>query len=106
MTNEEIIIKLVEVEGKASRNEGRIKKLETAHDALLKIATSVELIAQEQSHLSEAIGLVRTDVTNLSSKVEALESVPAKRWNDIVGKVIWALVAAGLTALGLLGKAQ
>ena len=87
MDNEQYAVKLQEVIDRSLRNEGRIKKLETEHDVLHELATSVAVMAQRMETMNQ-------NVTTLTSKVDEIENKPAKRFDDIVDKVIWAVLGA------------
>ena len=94
MTSEDVLIKLTEVEHRTTSNTRRIEKLEQQSDALNSLAASVEVMANEQKHQTEAILDIKTNVTALGGKVETLEAKPGKRWESIVEKVILTVVAA------------
>lgn len=94
MTQEEVAAKLVEVEQRSKSNTHRINELSGQIEAVNKLAVSVELLVQENKHQTEAIKEVKTDVQSLSGKVEAIEQKPAKKWDSIGEKVLWALIAA------------
>ena len=87
MDNEQYAVKLQEVIDRSLRNEGRIKKLETEHDVLHELATSVAVMAQRMETMNQ-------NVTTLTNKVDEIESKPAKRFDDIVDKLIWAVLGA------------
>ena len=87
MDNEQYAVKLQEVIDRSLRNEGRIKKLETEHDVLHELATSVAVMAQRMETMNQ-------NVTTLTNKVDEIENKPAKRFDDIVDKVIWAVLGA------------
>lgn len=87
MENEQLAIKLQETTDRSARNEGRIKKLEQEHATLQQLATSVAVMA-EQMHTMNA------SVNALTGKVDMLEKKPGKRWESIVEKTIWAVLAA------------
>ena len=44
--------RLTEVEAKAGRNEGRIKKLEGEHEAIHQLATSVAVMAEQMKTMN------------------------------------------------------
>ena len=97
MDNEKLALKLQETTDRSLRNEGRIKKLESEHETLQKLATSVAVMAEQ-------LKTMNTSVDTLAVKVDKLEEKPAKRWDNIVDKVIWAVLAAVIAfALGRLG---
>ena len=79
--------RLTEVEAKSDRNEGRIKKLENEQSALHDLAKSMAVMAEKQAQVADT-------VDKLDGKVTALEEKPAKRWEDLVNKIIWAVAAA------------
>ena len=87
MNIEELAIKLQEVKDRSVRNEGRIKKLEEEQGVLQKLATSVAVMAEQ-------IKTMNTNVTALTIKVDKLEEKPAKKWDGLVDKIIWAVAAA------------
>ena len=86
--------RLTEVEQRSKSNMHRLEKLEKDHDVLHSMAASLEVMANEQKHQTQTIADVKTDVGRLESKVDVLESKPAKRWDGIVDKAIWAVLAA------------
>lgn len=96
MAPEDMVIKLAEIEHRAKSNTRRVEKLETQTEAIQSLATSVELLVKEQSHQTEAMTRIEQNVEKLDGKVEALEKKPGKKWESIVDKVVWALVAAAL----------
>lgn len=89
MDMEQLAVQLQKVEDLSARNEGRIKKLESEHEVLHKLATSVAVMAEKMDGMSAS-------VDKLTSKVEELEAEPGKRWKFIVEKAIYFVVAAVL----------
>ena len=87
MDIEQIALKLQETTDRSTRNEGRIKKLEGEHAVLQKLATSVAVMAEQ-------IKTMNSNVQTLTNKVDKLEEKPAKRWDGLVDKIIWAVAAA------------
>jgi seryl-tRNA synthetase len=87
MTNEEIGMRLTEVDQRSKSNTHRIDKVEERQDNLDKLVASVAVMAQEQEHIKD-------DVTEIKSDVKTLAEKPAKRWDGLVEKFIWALAAA------------
>lgn len=97
MNIEEVALQLQKTEDRSLRNEGRIKKLETEQKSLQDLATSVAVMAEQMKTMNANVGC-------LTVKVDKLEEQPAKRWNSIVDKAIWAIVAAVIAfALGRIG---
>lgn len=105
MTNEDMALKLAEVDQRSKSNTHRINELSGQIDAVNELATSVKLLVKENEHQTEAIKGVKDDVATLSSKVETIEQKPAKKWENIGEKVLWLLLAAvigfALAHLGL-----
>ncbi len=89
--------RLTDVEAKAEHNAERIEKLEASTEAISRLATSMEIMVAEQKHQTDAISDIKTDVAKLDHKVETIEQKPAKRWDALVEKIIWAAVGAVLT---------
>ena len=95
MDIETVALKLQETTDRSIRNEGRIKKLEGENAVLHELATSVAVMAEQMKTMNAS-------VSTLTSDVEELKGKPGKQWEDIVSRVIWAVIAA-LVAF-LLGK--
>lgn len=91
--------RLTEVEQRSKSNLKRLDKLEKDHDVLHSMAASLEVMANEQKHQTQAITDVKTDMGRLETKVDVLEGKPAKRWDGIVDRAIWAVVAAVIAFL-------
>ncbi len=79
--------RLTEVESRSKSNTKRIDKLEEQTEAINRLATSMAVMAEKQDETTNI-------VTALDDKVTALEQKPAKRWESVVEKIIWAVVAA------------
>ena len=94
MNQDEMAVRLTEVDARSKSNTHRIDALEKSTEALNKLATAVEVMAAEQQHQSETMAEIKTDVTALGQKVDAVEKKPGRRWESIVDKLIWAVVGA------------
>lgn len=94
MNQEEMAVKLIEVEQRSKSNTHRINELAEEIDAVNRLATAVEVMATEQKHQTEAMSNIKQSVTDLDKKVDAIERKPGKRWDAIVDKAIWAVLAA------------
>lgn len=92
---EQLALEHQETKDRSLRNEGRIKKLESEHEVLQKLATSVAVMAEQ-------IKTMNSSVETLTGKVDRLEDKPRKRWEGLVEKAIWAVAAAVIAYL--LGK--
>ena len=89
MNIEDIAIKLQETTDRSTRNEGRIKKLESESVVLHQLATSVAVMAEQMKTMNSS-------VLTLTTEVEELRDKPAKRWDSLVDKIIWAVAGAVL----------
>lgn len=89
MNVEDIAVKLQETTDRSVRNEGRIKKLEEENGTLHSMATSIAVMAEQMKHMNES-------VTTLTEEVEEMKDKPAKRWDSLVEKALWAVVGAML----------
>lgn len=92
MDNEQLALKLQETTDRSFRNEGRIKKLEDENGVLHQLATSVAVMAEQMKTLN-------SNVTTLAGEVEDMKEKPAKRWDGLVDKIIWAVAGAVLAFL-------
>lgn len=92
-TLEELAVKYAETEARGKSNTHRLDALEKNQKALNELTTSVKVLATEQSTMKTDIGEIKTGLKTLTDK-------PAKRWEAIVDKAIWA-VLGGLLAFAL-----
>lgn len=79
--------RLTAVEDRSKSNTRRLDKLEASTEAINRLATSMEVMAEKQDRVADT-------VDKLDAKVTTLEGKPGKRWNSIVDKLIWAVLAA------------
>jgi len=79
--------RLTEVEERSKSNSHRLDKLEESTEAINRLATSMEVMAERQEQVVETVG-------KLDTKVTALEEKPAKRWDGLIDKIVWAIAAA------------
>ena len=86
---EQVALKLQETTDRSLRNEGRIKKLEEENSVLHQLATSVAVMAEQMKTLNKS-------VNTLADEVEDMKEKPAKRWDSLVDKIIWAVAGAVL----------
>ena len=100
MSQEEMAVKLAEVDARSKSNTHRLDELGEKVDVLNRLTTAIEVMAAEQKHQGETMAEIKNDVTALDKKVEAIEQKPAKRWDGMVEKVIYGIVGALVTALG------
>ena len=79
--------RLTAVEDRSKSNAHRIDKLEESTEAINRLATSMEVMVVKQEEVANSVG-------KLDEKVTILETKPAKRWDALVDKIIWAVAAA------------
>ena len=89
MNIEDIAVKLQETTDRSTRNEGRLKKLESESAVLHQLATSVAVMAEQMKTMNSS-------VLTLTTEVEELRDKPGKRWDSLVDKIIWAVAGAVL----------
>lgn len=93
MTQEEMAVKLAEVEARAKSNTHRLDDLEEQFDVLHKLATSMEVMAKKMEYQAETINRIEADVNSIGQKVDTIEKKPGKRWDNIVWEVLkWGLL--------------
>lgn len=91
--------RLTEVEQRSKSNMHRLETLEKEQEAIHSMASSLQVMAAEQKHQTEALNTVRESVSRLDGKVDALEMKPGKRWESLVDKLIWGVAGAVLAFL-------
>ena len=93
MNEQEMAVKLAEVDARSKSNTHRLDEMD-----------EVEVMATEQRHQTETMAEIKTDVTALGTKVDAIEKKPGKRWDGMVDKFLYGLVGvlAGALGVGLL----
>jgi hypothetical protein len=89
VTDEEIVKLLTEVSQRAKSNSKRIDDLERNTEVLIKMASSLRVLATNQKNLS-------SQIEKIDGKVSRLEEAPAKRWQSLVGYVLASLCSAGI----------
>ena len=99
MNEQEMAVKLAEVDARSKSNTHRLDDVEEKVDTLQRLTTAVEVMATEQRHQTETMGEIKNDVTALGKKVDAIEKKPGKRWDGMVDKFLYGLVGAVATAL-------
>ena len=79
--------RLTEVEERAKLNSHRLDEVEKRQDDLDELVSTVKVLAVREEN-------VETDVKEIKSDVKSLTNKPAQRWDSMVEKAIWAVVAA------------
>lgn len=89
--------RLTDVEARTKSNAKRLDEVEKRQDNLDKLVVSVSNLANEQTHIKDDVGEIKSNVKTLMSK-------SGKIWDSIVEKSLWALVGAVIVfILGRLG---
>ena len=99
MTQEEMAVKLAEVDARSRSNTHRLDTVERNSEALHELAASVKVMASELKRQGDAVEEIKDDVTALGRKVDGIEKKPGKRWEGLVDKLIWGVVGAILAFL-------
>lgn len=79
--------RLTEVEARSKSNQHRIEDIEKRQDNLETLTATVQVLATKEEN-------IETTVTEIKSDVKELTNKPAKRWDGIVDKIIFSIVAA------------
>lgn len=81
--------RLTAVEDRAKSNTKRIDEVEKRQDNLDDLVSTVKVLVNREEN-------VENDVKEIKSDVKELTSKSAKRWDNFVDKVIWAVAAAAI----------
>ena len=84
--------RLTEVEQRSKSNTKRLDEVEARQNDLDKLTTSVAKLATKQEDMDG-------DVKEIKADVKALNAKPGKRWESIVDKAVWAVLAAVIAFL-------
>lgn len=79
--------RLTEVEERAKSNQHRIEDIEKRQDNLEELTATVQVLATKEANVEETVTEIKNDVKELTNK-------PIKRWDGIVDKIIFTIVAA------------
>lgn len=89
--------RMTRVEERSKSNSHRLDEVERRQDDLDKLVSSVSVLAAKQEQ-------VETDVKEMKADVKILIGKPARRWEAMADKVVWAVLAAMIAfVLGRLG---
>ena len=70
MNQEEMAVKLTEVDARSKSNTHRINELAGQIDAVNRLATAVEVMATEQKHQTTAMAEIKADVAKLDKNAK------------------------------------
>ena len=94
----EVTVQLAAMEQRLRAQGKRLEKTEKRQDALDKLTTAVEVLAQRQQGVEEVTREIKADVKSLKEK-------PGKHWESMIDRVLYLVIGAvfSLLALGNLG---
>lgn len=84
--------RLTEVDSRSRSNVKRLNELEKWKEDQTELVQSVALLANEQTHIKEDVGEIKTTVNSIAGK-------SGRRWDGIVDKAIWLILGAAIAAL-------
>ena len=84
--------RLTDVESRAKSNSHRLDDVENRQKNIEDLVSSVSVLAHEQKH-------IQSDVNEIKADIRSIKDRPAKRWNDMVDKAVWAVAAAVIAFL-------
>ena len=87
MNEKDIEHRLTEVEGRSKSNKHRLDDLERRQDNLDDLVSTVKVLAVREEN-------VENDVKEIKNDVKSIKDKPGQRWDAVVDKVIWAVLAA------------
>ena len=99
MNSEEIAVRLEAHDHEIGSIKHRMNAVEKGHEALGELAASIKVMAAELKNQGDTMKDVKKDVTALGSKVDVIERKPAKRWESLAEKALWAVCAAVIAFL-------
>ena len=79
--------RLTEIEERSKSNTHRIDKVEKQQGEFVELVSSVKILAEREKNVENDVKEIKDDVKTLTSK-------PGKRWDDTVGTIIAAAIAA------------
>lgn len=81
--------RLTEVEERTKSNQHRLDAVERRQDNLDDLVSTVQVLATREETVERDVKEIKDDVKSLTGK-------PAKRWDALMDKILWAVVAAVL----------
>lgn len=84
--------RLSKVEERAKSNTKRLDEVEERQNNLDDLVASVRVLATREER-------VEKDVTEIKSDVKSIKEKPGKRWEAMVDKIVWAVLAAVIAFL-------
>lgn len=99
MEYEKLAERVTKLEERGKSNTKQLDEMGKKVDVLNRLATSIEVMANEQKHQRETMDSIKKDVSEMGEKIEAIEQKPGKRWESIVDKIVAGLAGALATAI-------
>lgn len=87
MNHEELAAAIAIIDSRSKSNAQRLVEMERRQDDLDELVSSVKVLAVRQECVENDVKEIKSDVKNLTGK-------PGRRWDAIVDKLIWAVLAA------------
>lgn len=87
MDEKDIEHRLTEVEGRSKSNTHRLDEMEERQDKLDDLVSSVKVLADREQRVEDDVKEIKNDVKSIKDK-------PGQRWDAVVDKVVWAVLAA------------
>lgn len=87
MSEQELAVKLAEMDSRSRANGKRLDHVEQRQEELGRLLAAVEVLAARQ-------GTLEGDVKEIKSDVKALTQKPARRWEQLVERAIYLAVGA------------
>lgn len=98
MDEVKIVERLAETEARSKSNQHQIEEVKQQLHDLSALTASVEKLASNQTHMDNDLKEIKADVKTLAEK-------PAKKWDGLMDKILWALlgglIAYAMASLGL-----
>ena len=92
MDEKDIEHRLTEVEGRSKSNTHRLDELEKRQDNIDDLAGAVKVLAVREENVENVVKEIKSDVKSIKDK-------PGQRWESIVDKAVWAVLASVIAFL-------
>lgn len=92
MIEQELALKLTETEARSRANGRRLDRVEQRQEELGRLLSAVEVLAARQ-------GTLEGDIKEIKNDVKALTQKPARRWEQLMERVLYLAVGAAAAAL-------
>ena len=84
--------RLTEVEERSKSNTHRLDEMEKRQDNIDDLVATVKVLADREERVEDDVKEIKNDVKTIKDK-------PGKRWDAIIDKIIWAVLAAMIAFL-------